>query len=108
VRRPATVFFVFSILVTVAALLIRLGLHTLSLQNLAPEPATVSCGRWARDILLPAGRSAVHSCAIFGFSADCVVKTERRESTCAVALRPFGDLSLTVLEDRRIDCYVPE
>ncbi len=92
----------------VAAVLIRLGLHTLSLQNLAPDPATVSCGRWARDIPLPAGHSAVRPYAVVGFSADCVVSTEQRESTCTVTLRPFGDLSLTVLKDGRIDCYVPE
>ena len=107
-RPPGTVFFVFSMLVAAAALLIRLGLHTLSLQNVASEPATVSCGRWARDVLLPAGHSAVRSYAIFGLSAECVAKTQRREAACAVTLRPFGDLSLIVLEDGRIDCYVPE
>jgi hypothetical protein len=108
VRKPATAFFFFSMVFAVAALLVRLGVHTLSLQNLAPDPATVSCGRWARDILLPAGRSAARPYAIIGFSADCVVRTEQRESTCTASLRPFGDLSLIVLKDGRIDCYVPE
>ena len=91
-----------------AALLIRLGLHTLSLQNLAPDPATVSCGHWARDIPLPAGHSAIRSYAIIGFSADCVVRTKRRESRCTVTLRPFSDLNLIVLKDGEVDCYVPE
>ena len=94
--------------VAVAALLVRLGLHTLSLQNLAPDPANVTCGRWARDIPLPAGSSGVRSYAIIGWSANCKVRTEQRESTCTVSLRPFGDLSLIVQKDGRIDCYVPE